>query len=224
MCLMMPHVIQNHRCLVNLIGLKANAEGFAVFSAFGFILLTLGALFLDYHSNLPDLFRKVIEEPISLFTFTFLYPCGLLLVLIPTHFGSKTIQLDPKPPAFLRFIAFPISRAGGSAGSVASGMLVGMALGLMLLSQIYSDNSLLQLGRGLLALGIFLLAILIPFTLFFFYAFSAGQKWILWLDAFSALCLGAALYVIYQFNDYYDWLAVASCIALLISFLLARKL
>lgn len=166
----------NHRRLVELIGIKANIEGFAVFSVFGFGLFSFGALFIDYHANLPDIFVKLIEEPISIFTFSLLYPIGLFLALLPTYFGSRSVQLEPLPSSYLRFLAFPISRAGGSAGAVASGMLVGMGLGLMLVGKVTSDSSLFQYGWGFLAWGIFIIGLYVPFTLFFFYGFSAGQK------------------------------------------------
>lgn len=222
---MLAHITQNHRRLADLVGLRANAEGFLVFTGFGFLLLSVGALFLDYRSNLPDVFGKVMEEPISIFTFSLLYPCGLLLALIPTHFGSKAVQLDPQPSAYLRFLAFPISRAGGSAGAVASGMLVGMGLGLMLVGKVSADHSLFQYGWGFFAWGVFILGLLIPITLFFFYAFSAGQKWILWLDTLCALYSGGALYVIYHFNNQYGWLTVASSMAILVAHAsLSRKL
>ncbi len=196
------------------IGIGSAFESFCVFLLSGFLVVSVGSIFVDLTSSaLPKWYFALIEEPISMAYFFILSILSLIASAIATKFGTK----NRNGKWWFEKIILAPSRAGISCGFIASGMLIGIGGGLFIVTLGAPESSeLVNMSIAFIALGVYCLAIAYPVSLFMLYLINQNTKHNLLIDLLGGLYIALVIFLGYRFKEYLDWVNVGAFFALLI--------
>lgn len=117
----------------NPISVVTLVENIWVFTLYGFFVSIAMAVKSSFKSDLGDL-EKVMMEPFSVYTFAILSIFGLFALGITNHTVAKTAD-QMKANWWVIKVLLPIANSGLSAGAIASGMMLGIAIGMSIYSK-----------------------------------------------------------------------------------------
>ena len=142
----------------NPISVATLVENIWVFTIYGFFVSIAIAIAVksSFKSDLGDL-EKVMMEPFSVYTFVILSIFGLFALGITNHTVAKSAD-QMKANWWVIKILLPIANSGLSAGAIASGMLLGIAIGMFIYS--YWEPEAFLIVRIALPLALYILALL----------------------------------------------------------------
>ncbi|WP_422441838.1 MULTISPECIES: hypothetical protein [unclassified Endozoicomonas] len=107
-------------------------------------------------------------------------------------------------------------RAGISCGFIASGMLVGIGLGLFIVTRGVPDSELANTSLAFIALGVYCFAVAYPIALLMLYLINQDAKHNFVIDLFGALYIALVIFAGFMFKEYMDWVGLGACFAILI--------
>jgi len=184
-------------------------ESFLVFMVSGFLVATVGGFFVDLSGELPDWYLGLIQEPISIAYFFILSIVSLLATAIATWGGTK----NHNGKWWFEYIMLAPNRAGLSCGFIASGMLIGIGLGLLLVTRGAPDSELASTSIAFVALGIYCLAVAYPVALLMLYLINENTKHNFVIDIFGTVYVALVLFAGYKFKEHMDWVTAGAIFA-----------
>lgn len=194
-------------------------ESFIVFSILGFCVVAGGGVFLDFKLSLPEWYLTLIQEPLSITYFYILCIGGLLATALITWGGTK----NHNGKWWFDMILLAPSRAGISCGAIVSGMLMGLAAGLLVVSNISSSQYLQYTAYKFFFLSIYSLGILFPVMVLMLYLINHNTKYNLAINALGGLYIGFLIYAGINYKEHIEWIATGSCFAILIIYAFIGK-
>ncbi|WP_372740204.1 hypothetical protein [Neptunomonas sp.] len=194
------------------ISIDSAFESFLVFMVSGFLVVAVGGFFVDLSGELPDWYSGLIQEPISIAYFFILSIVSLLATAIATWGGTK----NHNGKLWFEYIVLAPNRAGISCGFIASGMLIGIGLGLLLVTRGAPDSELASTAIAFVALGIYCLAVAYPVALLMLYLINHNTKHNIVIDIFGAVYVALVLFAGYKFKEHMDWVTVGAIFAIFI--------
>ncbi|WP_422138100.1 hypothetical protein [Endozoicomonas sp. ALC020] len=187
-------------------------ESLFVFLVAGMLLVVLGGCFVDLSGDLPGWYLNLIQEPISIGYFFILSILSLLATALVTWGGTK----NHNEKWWFEKIFLAPCRAGISCGFIASGMLVGIGLGLFIVTRGVPDSELANTSLAFIALGVYCFAVAYPIALLMLYLINQDAKHNFVIDLFGALYIALVIFAGFMFKEYMDWVGLGACFAILI--------
>ncbi|MBT8763914.1 hypothetical protein KFV02_08210 [Desulfohalobiaceae bacterium Ax17] len=199
---------------IKLIGLQSIKEIFFVFLLFGFVLILGGGVCLDLTKNLPSQYLKIIEESLSINTFGLLSIVSLCILAVWRLIKGEEALKHP----FVTKIILPLSRAGLSAGAITAGMLLGIGLGLWLITLGGKHSELALNAIQFIGLSAFLALFIIPLIVLHLYLLFPCKQKVLWLDLVSAIYTVLVMSMFFVVDNYLDWKSVGVLFVIFVIF------
>ena len=113
---------------LNSIGLSGLIKAFFVFFFYGLLLILYINIFYGLDSDLPDEIVKIMNGPISLYTFSLLTLIGLSWLFFVTTWWFKPLDFNAQRPKRIFWFPLPICEAAITLGIVIGSMFAGMSL------------------------------------------------------------------------------------------------
>ncbi|WP_422413854.1 hypothetical protein [Endozoicomonas sp. ALB122] len=95
-------------------------------------------------------------------------------------------------------------------------MLVGIGLGLFIVTRGVPDSELANTSLAFIALGVYCFAVAYPIALLMLYLINQDAKHNFVIDLFGALYIALVIFAGFMFKEYMDWVGLGACFAILI--------
>lgn len=187
-------------------------ENFLVFLVVGFLVIVIGRLFVDLTGDLPEWYLGLIQEPISIAYFFILSIVSLIGIALATCGGRR----NHIGKWWFEKILLAPCRAGINCGFIASGMLIGIGVGLFLVTRGAPYSELAEISIAFLALGIFCLSVAYPVSLLMLYLINQNTKHNRIIDFFGALYVAFIIFAAFRFREHLDWVGLGIVLSVLI--------
>lgn len=194
------------------LGFDSAAESFGVFLASGFLVVAGGSFFVDITAELPDWYANLVQEPISISYFFILSIFGLLAAFAVTRGGTRDIGQE----WWFRWFILAPSKAGISCGAIASGMLLGIGVGLFLVTRGAPTSELAYTSKSFMWLGVYCLAVIWPVTLLMAYLIDVEQRHRFVIDVLGLLYVIFVIYSAFNLRAHLDWVGLMAQFAVLV--------
>lgn len=199
------------------IGIFSVIENFVFFLVLGCVVILFGNLFYDLSSDLPEGYLVFLQEPVAILCFFVMSIVGLIVIGFATKFG--TVNLNDKW-WFDRILMVPC-RVGIGSGAIASGMILGIGLGLIALSEFSGNDQFDKDGRLFLALGISFLGMVYPVMVLMLYLINHDRQYALNIEALAGIYVLFVIYLLIKNGWHLDTsLALGVCFSLFISYVI----
>lgn len=133
-------------------------ENFWVFAAYGIVIAIVLGSMSSFNLDVEKV-QDVMMEPFSIYSFSILSLVGLLALCIANITTAKT-GAQMRASWWVRNIWVPIANAGLSTGSIITGMLFGLGIGMFGYS--YVEPEAFEVFKVLWAVAVYTLALLYP--------------------------------------------------------------
>ena len=194
------------------VSLVSALENFAVFSVCGIFLIVGGSFFIDLNKSLPDWYASLVQEPVSIAYFFILSLLSLVLTGLVTMGGSRNCN----GKWWFEYLILAIGRAGISCGFIASGMLLGVGIGLYLITRGSAGSELASNAVQFIKLGVFCLSVAYAITVLMLNLINQRKDHNFKVDLLGGCYILALIAGWFHFDGLVDWKGVGACLALLI--------
>jgi len=176
------------------IGIFSVIENFAFFLVVGCVVILFGSLFYDLSSDLPEGYLVFLQEPVAIICFFVMSIVGLIVIGFATKLG--TVNLSDKW-WFDRILMVPC-RVGIGSGAIASGMILGIGLGLITLSYFTESDQFYTDGRLFLALGISFLGMVYPVMVLMLYLINDNRQHALIIEILAVVYVSSVTFLLFN--------------------------